>query len=409
MLSLVTVWHGVRGGMEVHGRLLTRGLAALGHRVTVISSRNPSGVEVEMREGVTYHYLNGTSFGFQRGRWASESAARFTALHRETPVDVLCCQHCVASAPLRDFCRHQGIPIVAILEGHEGLMLLSELRQMASHRRGYTRVPRRILAFIYYYLRWEFPVLWSCARVIAVSREIVRSIHRWFGVPLNRIDCVYNGVDTETFRPDPVARQQVRRQLDLADDVPVLLFLSSVTKQKGLHVLLRALPHILTSHAKTRLLVGGEGDFLAEARRLVDDLGLMESVIFLGEVPHEQTPECLAACDVFALPTLRQEGLPFALLEAMACGKSVVASRIGGIPSVLRDGHNGIMVRPDDPEGLALAILRLLGDQSFASRLGKNARETIEHGYSVDEMVQGTAAILDRVMRNHMHTPREAG
>jgi glycosyltransferase involved in cell wall biosynthesis len=312
----------------------------------------------------------------------------------------------VASAPLRDFCRHQGIPIVAILEGHEGLMLLSELRQMASHGRGYTQVPRRTLAFVYYYLRWELPVLWSCARVIAVSREIERSIHRWFGIPLERIDCVYNGVDTEAFRPDPVARQRVRRQLDLADDVPVLLFLSSVTKQKGLHVLLRALPRIRAGHPMATLLVGGAGDFLTEARQLSSALDVTGSVRFLGQVPHARVPEHVAACDIFVLPTLRQEGLPFSVLEAMACGKPVVVSRIGGVPSVVRDGENGLLVRPNDPQALAGAVERLLGDSSLATRLAQEARKTIESRFTHQEMVQRTADILEGVVRSSRSSSR---
>lgn len=166
-ISLVTFWHGVRGGMEVHGQLVTEGLARLGHQVTAVSSSNPSGAEVETHEGVTLHYLRGTTFGSQRGRWASECCERFASLHRQRAFDVVCCQQGVAPRRLLDFCRRNSVPVVVILQGHEGLMLLSEVRQAHSHGTGYGLLPRRVLAFLYHYAAWEFPVIRACDRVIA--------------------------------------------------------------------------------------------------------------------------------------------------------------------------------------------------------------------------------------------------
>jgi len=403
VLSLVTTWHGVGGGMEVHGRLLTRGLVALGHDVTVVASRHPGGVVRETREGVTLHYLEATTFGSQRGRWAAECFARVAALHAQRPFDVVCCQQGIAPGRLLDLCRRGGPALVALLEGHEALMVLSELRQMMSHRRGYGRLPRYLLGLGYHYLTWELPLLRVCDRVIAVSDEIARSVRRWFGVPRERIDVVYNGVDTEVFTPDAGARVAARARLGARG--PVVLFLSALTRQKGVHVLLRALPAVLAACPDVTVAVAGDGGYAAEARQLAQALGVSHAVTFLGRVEHGAAPSLMAACDVFVLPTLRQEGLPFAVLEAMACARPVIVSRIGGVPSVVGDGDNGLLVPPGEERALAAALTRVVSDLALAERLGARARATIERGYSAAAMVRGTAETFERAVRGRRSAP----
>src|SRR3989454_11622739 len=162
VLSLVTVWHGIKGGMEVHGKLLTEGLARLGHGVTVVASRHPAGVEAETREGVRLRYARAGQFGSQRGAWAEECTRLVMALHREAPIDVLCCQQAVAPPSLLRFARQSRVPIVVIMEGHEGLALISELRQAWSHRDGLGTLPRRAAGFLYHHVRWERPLLHAC-------------------------------------------------------------------------------------------------------------------------------------------------------------------------------------------------------------------------------------------------------
>ena len=398
-VSLVTVWHGVKGGMEVHGKLLTEGLARLGHGVTVVTSRHPAGVEAEARDGVRLRYARAGQFGSQRGVWAAECTRLVTALHHEAPIDLLCCQQAVAPPSLLRFARRCRVPIVVIMEGHEGLALLSELRQAWSHRNGLGILPRRAAAFLYHHVRWERPLLHACDGVIAVSDAIARSLRRWFGVSRERIEVVYNGVDTRRFRPDPERGVAIRKALGLGEDETIALFLSHVTRQKGLHILLSALPRIKKSWPLLRAVVVGAGDYLADGQALAQRLGVSSQVLFVGEVDHARAPEYLAACDVFILPTLRQEGLPFALLEAMACQKPVLVSRIGGVTSVVQDGVNGLLVRAGDPEALAEGVMRLLTDRDLGRRLARSARDTVLRAFSAEHMVHGTADVFERVVK----------
>src|SRR3989449_1504254 len=236
-------------------------------------------------------------------------------------------------------------------------------------------------------------------RIIAVSDEIARSLGRWFGVASKRIEVVYNGVDTGRFRPDTEQGAAIRKALGLGEDEVMVLFLSHVTRQKGLHVVLRALPRVREAWPRSRVVVVGAGDYLADGQALARRLGVSPHVVFVGEVPHERAPEYLAACDVFVLPTLRQEGLPFAVLEAMASEKPVLVSRIGGVTSVVRDGVNGVLVRAGDPAALAEGFMRLLADRDLARRLAHAARDTVLRAFSAEHMVRGTAEGFERVVK----------
>jgi len=398
LLSIVTYRHGIAGGMEVHGRTLTRELAAGGHDVTVITSRHPSGVTCERQEGVEIQYLNETTFASQKSNWARECFKRFKVLHQAKAFDVLCCQQAVAPRALMNFAELHGVPVVIIIEGLAGLVFLSEVSQTVSHHKGYGQLGKRFLSFLYYYLRWELPGVRKCDALIAVSDEVARSIRNWCGVGADKVYTVYNGADTHAFAPSENSRELVRRQYGFAPDDGLIVFLSQVTKQKGLHLLINCLPDVLAQHSRTKLLVVGEGDYLDDARRLVEAMTLQSHVVFAGAVPHERSADYLNAADLYVLPTLRQEGLPFSLVEAMACQKPVIASRIGGIPSIVVHGINGLLVTPNDIESLGQAIVQVLADKELAANLSQKARETVVGGYSLKTMVQGTVKVFEAVL-----------
>lgn len=383
--------------MEVHGRLLAKALVALGHDVSIISSRHPSGKEVDVDGDVKLYYLARTEFGSQRGNWSLECARQFDFLQRQRPFDVLCAQQAVVPCQVVRSAHAANVPLVMIMEGLEGLMLLSEIRQMMSHRKGYDQLGRRLLSFLYYYLRWELPLARTCDALIAVSDEVARSISRWYGVSAAKVYRVYNGVDVTAFAPDRKARAAIRTRHGVTDDERLIVFLSHVTRQKGLHLLLKCVPAVLAQQGRTKVLVVGTGDYLDEAKCLVDVMGLQRQVLFAGHVPHERIVDYLNAADLYVLPTLRQEGLPFSLVEAMACQKPVIASRIGGIPSVVTHGLNGLLVEPGDSHGLARAIVRILSDDELAASLSLKARETVVAGYSLESMVQGTLGVFETV------------
>ena len=170
-----------------------------------------------------------------------------------------------------------------------------------------------------------------------------------------------------------------------------VLFLGRMEAGKGVFELLAAGAVLAPRFPALRLVFGGEGDLQAVRRRAAE-LGIAGHVELPGWIDAQRREAELARASVFCLPS-HAEGLPMALLEAMAARKAVVASSVGGIPEVVRDGDNGMLVPPRDAAALAAALAGVLGDDALRMRLAQGARATIEHQYSTEVMCGKLSAI----------------
>ena len=192
-----------------------------------------------------------------------------------------------------------------------------------------------------------------------------------FGCPREKIVIIPNGIDTEKFKPEN-------------QGLPNTIFWGGrFVSGKGLEYLIKALKIIEKKHHNFRLIMAGDGYLFHKIHNLVDDYGLSKNVIFEGRVPHNEIPKFLNSASIYVLPSIR-EGMPYALLEAMACGRPVVASNIPGINDVITNGENGLLVPPCDPNALANAILRLIEDHALRRKLRRNARKLMVEKYSWD-------------------------
>lgn len=202
-----------------------------------------------------------------------------------------------------------------------------------------------------------------CRFVVAVSRALADEIAR-LGVDPARIRVVPNGIDAERFRTTDAAT--ARAGLGLAPAGRLVVCVSRLSPEKGIDLLLDALA--LVQSADLRAVVVGDGP---ERERLLAQrarLGLADRVEFAGRRDHEEIPAWMAAADVVVLSS-RTEGYPNVLVEALACGRPVVATRVGGVPDIVTDDTLGIMVDPADPAALARGIERALATRWDAARL----------------------------------------
>lgn len=198
---------------------------------------------------------------------------------------------------------------------------------------------------------------------IAVSQAGRSWAEAWFP---GRYHVIPNGVDLGRFRPD-AAVPGVFKQLG-----PSILFLGRLEERKGLPVLLRAMPDVLAGFPGVRLVVVGSGPLEKNCRALADRLGLRDSVLFAGRIPSEGLPGYYAGSTVYASPALGGEAMGIVLIEALASGKPVVASRIAGYDEVIADGRHGLLVQPNDPAALAVALKRVLGSAELRQELSRN-------------------------------------
>jgi glycosyltransferase involved in cell wall biosynthesis len=190
-------------------------------------------------------------------------------------------------------------------------------------------------------------------RVVAVSNPL-RDRAVALGADPARVDIIRNGVDRTRFHPRD--RAEGRRRLNVADG-PVALYVGNVERHKGAVDLARAFASRDLLGAAARLYVVGDGAALAECRQITGAAGA--AVTFVGARPHDEIPAWLAACDVLVLPSWN-EGTPNVVLEALACGRRVVATAVGGTPDVVTCEAAGVLVPPRDPDALVHALARAL-------------------------------------------------
>ena len=194
------------------------------------------------------------------------------------------------------------------------------------------------------------------------------------------------GVDPARFRPgEPASRATVRRELGLADDERLVLAGGRLVHKKGLDVAIDAFaaPPLAEEGRAARLVLFGDGDLRDALEAQVARLGLGSRVLFAGRVERDRIPGLFAAADLFLLPSVHDhagnvDGLPNTLLEALATGLPVVASRVAGVPTVIDDGVEGLLVPERNPGTLAAAVAALLDDPERATRLGRAARARVE-------------------------------
>ena len=207
----------------------------------------------------------------------------------------------------------------------------------------------------------------------AITHAVKSSAVTHLGIDPARVTVIERGRDPERLGvPSRRRRAEARRMLDLPTDADVIVAVGRQEYQKGQWVLLEALPAILARRPRaTTLIAGRKGHATDRLEAIVRRDGLADRVRFLGH--RSDVPEILAAADVFVLPSL-YEGLGGAVLEAMALGLPIVASRLPAVAEVTEEGENALLCRPGDPTALAAAVTSLLDDRSTADRFGLRSR-----------------------------------
>jgi D-inositol-3-phosphate glycosyltransferase len=360
------------GGMNVYVRELGRALAERGASVDIFtrrqSSEAPDVVEyapgarvVHLEAGPRRHvdkydvldYLPDLACGIQR--WRALTGVSYDLIH----------SHYWLSGRLGLlFADRWGVPMVSMF--HTLAQLKNRVAESAAEREQSVRfdIERRTMA--------------GSDRVVAATDVDRAQIVRHYG-DLAPIAVIPGGVDLSRFRP--LDQGAARAALGLPAAGRVLLFVGRIQRLKGLEVLFRAFG--LLGGVDARLLVvGGLPSTSLEAReisrleQLAARLGISERVSFAGAVSHERLPEYYAAADVTVMPS-SYESFGLVAVESLACGRPVVATRIGGLRTIVRDGETGLLVPWRDPALFAEALGRVLGDSGLWARLASAARPSV--------------------------------
>lgn len=236
--------------------------------------------------------------------------------------------------------------------------------------------------------------------LVVVSTYLRQELQGW-GLPADRLSVIPNGVRLDGLPAGD--RQAVRQELGLRPADQVVGAVGRLEPAKGLVYLIEAAAQLAPQHPDLRVVIVGAGRLEGELHAAVRQHGLEQVVLFTGF--RQDVTRCLQAFDLFALPSLT-EGIPIALLEACASARPVVASRVGGVPEVIADGEQGLLVPPGDVPALAQAITRLLDDPQLATRLGEAARQRIAARYSLESMLDGTCQAYRAALEQRRRSSR---
>jgi len=232
--------------------------------------------------------------------------------------------------------------------------------------------------------------------VISTCEVVKQTLIKRDKIPPDKIRTIYKGVEITNAE---VKSSSARRNLGITSDVPVVGIVANLRSMKGHDTFLKAARMILNDVENARFLIVGGGPLEGKLKALAFKLGVSPQTIFTGF--RDDVPSLLATMDVFVLPSL-WEGVPIAILEAMAMAKPVVATEVGGIPEIVVNGETGILVPPQNPKLLAEAIIALLQNRERAEAMGRAGRERVERCFTVERMVQQTEALYEELIKEKM-------
>jgi glycosyltransferase involved in cell wall biosynthesis len=238
---------------------------------------------------------------------------------------------------------------------------------------------------------------------VAVSPETAAFANRRREVAQRRLLVIPNGISLDRFRPDPAARARVRKELGVEPDGWVVGTVGRLAVEKNQALLLRAVAPLLGRQARVALV--GDGPLRRELAQLAAGLGIADSVHLLGA--RGDVPDVLNAFDAFVLCS-DTEGLPLAVPEAMATGLPVVATAVGGIPTVVEEGRTGFLVPTGDADALRDRLARLRADPPMARACGERGRRTAVARFSSERMQRDYAELYRRLLARRGGNPPPA-
>ncbi len=365
---------GVYPGIERHVSDLARHLRKYGNEVTIFTTFWNGGKSQDEFEGMPIY----------RARDLTQAVGRYAALldlHYLTwgrgllkfKQNLLECDVLHALGPLSTAgsMTANGLPLVTHFHHHEEIRRKIELLHKPFHR-------------------WlEATAYRNSTLVMTPSRNSCRDLATHFAISPERVRVVPHAVDTSTFAPKPKAQPGESMQI---------LFVGGHEPRKGVRTLLEALALVRKEGISARLVTVGGGSQMEVLKNLARQLGISEAVEFRGYVPDDDgtlIPRTYAESNLFVLPSL-QEGFGFTLLEAMASGVPIIATKVSAIPEVVED--TAMLVQPEDARALAEAIKSMIRDSDKRAELGTKARARAEKLFSWDRVIPQIMAVYEEAI-----------
>lgn len=250
------------------------------------------------------------------------------------------------------------------------------------------RLSRRYDALIRKTLEEADSIVVASSAVYDEARKIIGSE--------DKIHLIPNGVDIQEFNPN-LDGSRIRGKLKVDEEYTVIFTLRHHEPTYGIEYLIRAIPLVLRREKNVMFVIGGEGSLKRYHERLALKLGVKDRVVFTGRIPRTEAPYYYAMSDVVVVPSL-QEAFGLVVTEAMACGKPVIGTDVGGISDQIIDGFNGFLVPSKNPEAIAERIIWLINNPGKAKCMGRNGRRIVEEKFNIEKRIDKIINLYDNIL-----------
>lgn len=358
------------GGLSVHVTTLKAGLEARGHEVDVLSFSNIHPVVRKL-------YAQGPSFvlnKIRKGRgilWTHHArqkcVRKLIEKNKQKNYDIINAQDPFSTLAALE----TGIPVVSTVHGYATFESISK----GSMIEGSPEAKK--------FQSLEIQAYKGTRKIVTVDQRLKNYIKDVSGVEATAIR---NFIDIHSFKPDKGKKQVFRKQYGIGEDEFVIFIPRRLVPKNGVIYPALAFPTVLEKHKNARLIYAGEGNQMAEIKRIAEENGITEKVSLLGNVPHEKVKDYYALSDIVIVPSIYSAGVEEATsisaLEAMGSGTPLIACAVGGLKEIVTPGIDGILIEEKNPGQMAAAIIDLLDNPDKGMAMAQKAREKIEKEYS---------------------------
>ena len=372
------------GGLGVHVTELAAGLQRRGHEIHVITRRRENQNHYDCIDGVHYHRVE---HGLSENDVECMDYMCKSMAHRFHQVTTMIGNFELAHA--HDWLAANAMKYVMDGYGTPGVLTMHS-----------TEYGRDGNVFSDGFARWvrdaEAAGCHNATVVIAVSHFLADELRRIYQTPNEKIHVVPNGVSYHAFDGfiDPA---EVKGRYGISPMAPTVFSPGRMTVQKGMDMLVEAVPMVLASYPDTKFIIAGEGPERDNVVRRAYEVGAAGAIVFLGAMPRWQYIDLMRACDILAVPS-RNEPFGIVVLEGWAAGKPVVATLAGGPREFIWHGVNGFLVTAD-AGGIAHGIGSLLADHEHCRALGRNGRLAVEDRFNWDRVAADTEGVYHVALR----------
>jgi len=355
------------GGIAAHVYELSKAIVGLGHVAHVVKvSYGSQPDSVEMIDGIAVHWIfvNSKLRGVRFAKLIAKTNVYINRLLKNESMDILHWHQLESSSLETKSATVKQIPKI-----------------FTNHSSSYLYLCETELGLI----RLKF-LLSHADAVISSSEELrQKTLLAWSNSDYNF--CIPNGVDTSKFRPDVPPDNSLKEEYHIGDDDLIVLSPRRLAIKNGVKYLVESVSNIVDKVKDVKFLLVGDGPERENISKMIKDREISDYVIMTGGVTNDRMPSIYSLADIVVLPSLK-ESTSIAGLEAMASGKPLVGTNVGGIPAIIEDGKTGLLVSPRNSKDLGKAITRLLVDKELRLGMGAKARKKAEREFSWSMIAQ---------------------